>query len=216
MNDFYDELNESQSSGAAAQSVPPQEKIEPWGETRIVGKALPRVDAYERVSGAAQYTYDVLLPGMLHAAILRSPHAHAMVKAIDTSAAEKMPGVVAVLTQNSPGANIPWYGGRTAQSKLFDPHCRYEGDEVAAVAARTPYQAWDALKAIKVTYEELPFVICTIAATRPAIRASPREAMWRRGSRMPTWSWKRPFIPTSRFMCPWKFTVRWSNGMATR
>jgi xanthine dehydrogenase YagR molybdenum-binding subunit len=159
MIDFYDELEESQSSGAAAQSVPPQEKIEPWGETRIVGKALPRVDAYERVSGAAQYTYDVLLPDMLHAAILRSPHAHAMVKAIDTSAAEKMPGVVAVLTQNSPGANIPWYGGRTPQSKLFDPHCRYEGDEVAAVAARTPYQAWDALKAIKVTYEELPFVI---------------------------------------------------------
>jgi len=159
MNDFYDVLNESQSSGAAAQSAPPQEKIEPWGETRIVGKALPRVDAYERVSGAAQYTYDVLLPDMLHAAILRSPHAHAMVKAIDISAAEKMPGVVAVLTQNSPGASIPWYGGRTAQSKLFDPHCRYEGDEVAAVAARTPYQAWDALKAIKVTYEELPFVI---------------------------------------------------------
>jgi len=159
MNDFYDELNESQSSGAAAQTVPPQEKIEPWGETRIVGKALPRVDAYERVSGAAEYTYDVLLPDMLHAAILRSPHAHAMVKAIDTSAAQKMPGVVAVLTQDSPGANMPWYGGRTAQSKLFDPHCRYEGDEVAAVAAETPYQAWDALRAIKVTYEELPFVI---------------------------------------------------------
>jgi xanthine dehydrogenase YagR molybdenum-binding subunit len=159
MNDFYDELDESLRSGAAEQSTPPQEKIEPWGETRIVGKALPRVDAYERVSGAAEYTYDVLLPGMLHAAILRSPHAHAMVKAIDTGAAEKMPGVAAVLTQNSPGANIPWYGGRTPQSKLFDPHCRYEGDEVAAVAAQTPYQAWDALKAIRVTYEELPFVI---------------------------------------------------------
>jgi CO/xanthine dehydrogenase Mo-binding subunit len=159
MNDFYDELDESLRSGTAEQSAPPQEKIEPWGETRIVGKALPRIDAYERVSGAAQYTYDVLLPGMLHAAILRSPHAHAMVKAIDTGVAEKMPGVAAVLTQNSPGANIPWYGGRTAQSKLFDPHCRYEGDEVAAVAAQTPYQAWDALRAIKVTYEELPFVI---------------------------------------------------------
>ena len=81
-----------------------------------------------------------------------------MVKSIDTSAAEKMPGVVAVLTGKSPGADIPWYGGQTPQSKLFDPHCRYEGDEVAAVAAQTPYQAWDALKAIKVDYEELPFV----------------------------------------------------------
>ena len=45
------------------------------------------------------------------------------------------------------------------QSKLFDPHCRYQGDEVAAVAAQTPYQAWDAVKAIKVEYEVLPFVM---------------------------------------------------------
>ena len=159
MKDFYEELEDSLSSGAGAQVPHPQEKLAPWGETRIVGKALPRVDAYERVSGAAEYTYDVILPGMLYAATLRCPHAHAMVKSVDTSAAEKMPGVVSVLTGKSPGADIPWYGGRPAQSKLFDPHCRYEGDEVAAVAAQNPYQAWDAIKAIKVEYEKLPFVI---------------------------------------------------------
>ena len=167
MSDYYDELEERLRSGDAPQSQQPQEKIQPWGETRIVGKALPRVDAYDRVSGAGQYTYDMILPDMLYGAILRSPHAHAMVKSVDTSAAEKLPGVVTVLTGKSPGADIPWYGGRPAQSKLFDPHCRYEGDEVAAVAAQTPYQAWDAIKAIKVVYEELPFVVDEASALKP-------------------------------------------------
>jgi xanthine dehydrogenase YagR molybdenum-binding subunit len=161
MSDFYEKLEESFHS---EQQIPqPQDKIQPWGETRIVGKALPRVDAYEKVSGAAEYTYDVVLPNMLHAAILRSPHAHAMVKSVDTSSAEKMPGVAAVLTAKSPGADLPWYGGR---SRLFDPHCRYQGDEIAAVAARTPYQAWDAIQAIKVTYESLPFVIDEASALK--------------------------------------------------
>ncbi len=167
MRDYYDELEESLVSGSQAPSQQAQERMPLWGETRIVGGALPRVDAYERVAGAAQYTYDVILPDMIYAAILRSPHAHALVKSIDTSAAEKMPGVVSVLTGKSPGADLPWYGGRTPQSKLFDPHVRYEGDEVAAVAAQTPYQAWDALKAIRVTYEELPFVITQEDALKP-------------------------------------------------
>lgn len=159
MRDFYEALEESFRAELEPSAPPAGETIQPWGETRVVGKRLPRVDAYERVSGAAQYTADIVLPDMVYAAILRCPHAHAMVKNVDTSAAEKMPGVVAVLTGKSPGADLPWYGGRTPQSKLFDPHCRYEGDEVAAAAARTPYQASDALKAIKVEYEKLHFVI---------------------------------------------------------
>ncbi len=159
MSDFYEDLEESYRVAHEPPPSPAEEKIEPWGETRIVGKALPRVDAYERVSGAAQYTADVILPDMIYAAILRCPHAHAMVKSVDTSAAEKSPGVLAVLTGKSPGADVPWYGGRTAQSRLFDPHCRYEGEEVAAVAAQTPYQASDALKVIKVEYDKLPFVL---------------------------------------------------------
>jgi CO/xanthine dehydrogenase Mo-binding subunit len=165
MRDYYDELEETLLSGFEPQSQQPQEKIQPWGETRIVGKALPRVDAYERVSGAAQYTYDVSFPDMVYAAILRSPHAHCVLKSLDTSAAEKMPGVVAVLTGKSPGADIAWYG--KTPSKLFDPHLRYEGDEVAAVAAQTPYQAWDALKALKAVYEELPFVMDEASALKP-------------------------------------------------
>ncbi|RXM21964.1 xanthine dehydrogenase family protein molybdopterin-binding subunit, partial [Citrobacter sp. AAK_AS5] len=82
------------------------------------------------------------------------------VKAIDTSAAEKMPGVRAVLTAFSPGADVPWYRSRGRfYSKLVDERVRHEGDEVAAVAAETRAQAFDALKAIRVEYEEFAFVL---------------------------------------------------------
>jgi CO/xanthine dehydrogenase Mo-binding subunit len=170
MTEFYDKPEES-FRNSYEPPAPSEDTMRPWTETRVVGKALPRVDAYERVSGKAQYTYDVILPDMVYGAILRCPHAHAMVKNVDTSAAEKMPGVVGILTGKSPGADIPWYsvgyGGGPSQSKLFDPHCRYEGEEVAAVAAQTPYQAWDALKAIQVEYEVLPFVIDQDDALKP-------------------------------------------------
>ncbi len=168
MNDLYKDYEDYFAPAFAAAEAAGSEKIAPWaGKTKVVGQALPRVDSYDRVSGAAQYTYDVILPDMLHAAILRCPHAHAMVKSVDTGAAERMPGVRMVLTGKSPGTDIPWYGGRNAQSKLFDPHCRYEGEEVAAVAAETIFQAYDALKAIKVEYEVLPFVYNEESALKP-------------------------------------------------
>ena len=142
---------------------------EPWTTTDVVGARLPRVDAYERVSGSAVYPHDVSLPDMLHGAILRCPHAHARVLRIDTSKAEKMPGVRAVLTAESPGADIPWHERRGQFSgRLFDSHCRHEGDEVAAVAAETPHQAIDALGVIEVEYEVLPFVIDDEAALEPS------------------------------------------------
>ncbi len=170
MTEFYDKLEESFRNSFALQS-PPGDKMQPWGDTQIVGKRLPRVDAYERVSGKAEFTYDVILPDMVYGTILRCPHAHALVKNVDTAAAEKMPGVVAVITDKSSGTDIPWYGGGYGggpmQSKLFDAHCRYQGEEVAAVAAQTPYQAYDALKAIKVEYEVLPFVIDQDEAAKP-------------------------------------------------
>jgi CO/xanthine dehydrogenase Mo-binding subunit len=141
------------------QAQAPAGTLEPWKETSVVGKGIPRIDAYERVSGTAVYTHDRTLPGMLHCAILRSPFAHAKVKKIDFSKAEKMPGVRAILTDATPGANIPWHDGvKGPMSRLFDPHCRHEGDEVAAVAADSPHQAWDAVKAFNVEYEQLPFV----------------------------------------------------------
>jgi CO/xanthine dehydrogenase Mo-binding subunit len=146
----------------------PADQPAPWTTTTVVGKRLPRIDAYERVSGEATYTADVLLPGMLYGAILRSPHAHAKVKKIETSQAEKMPGVAAVITDKTQGADIPWFNTRTGPlSRLFDPTCRHEGEEVAAVAAETPYQAWDAVRAIAVEYEVLPFVAAMEDALKP-------------------------------------------------
>ncbi|MCP4900661.1 MAG: xanthine dehydrogenase family protein molybdopterin-binding subunit, partial [bacterium] len=121
-----------------------------------------------RVSGTAVYPHDVSLPDMLHGAILRCPHPHAKVVRIDTATAEKMPGVRAVLTASSQGADLPWYQrGETVYGQLFDSHCRHEGEEVAAVAADTPQQAMDALRVIDVEYEVLPFVIDDEVALTP-------------------------------------------------
>lgn len=136
-----------------------RETPKPWKRTEVIGKPMPRVDAYERVSGSAIYPSDTSLPDMLYGAILRCPHAHAKILDIDVRAAEKMPGVRAVIKGDTYGAGVGWTYARRFKTKLFDPHCRHEGEEVAAVAAETPYQAWDAVKAIKVKYEILPFVV---------------------------------------------------------
>ena len=113
-------------------------------------------------------------------AILRCPHAHATVKKIDVGKAREMPGVRAVLTDADPEARR-WVvrGSGTSgppaaaqpMSRLFDPHCRYEGEEVAAVAAETPQQAWDAVRAIQVEYETQPFVIDMEEALKPGAPA---------------------------------------------
>jgi len=137
----------------------PSQRPSAWKETKVIGKRLPRVDAYERVSGSAVYPSDTSLPDMLYGAILRCPYAHAKVLSIDTGEAGRMPGVRAVITGNIPGANVDWSYLRGFKTKLFDSICRHEGEEVAAVAAETPYQAWDAVKAIKVKYETLSFVV---------------------------------------------------------
>ncbi|MHB8910438.1 MAG: xanthine dehydrogenase family protein molybdopterin-binding subunit, partial [Syntrophales bacterium] len=144
----------------AEQPVPetpePGSPPKPWGKTTMVGKRQPRVDGDKIVSGQAVYPSDTSLPGMLTAAVLRSPHPSAVVKRVDAGAAEQMPGVRAVLTGASPEADLWWTYGNDVRSKLFDPRCRFEGEAVAAVAAETSHQAWDALKAIKVVYDVLP------------------------------------------------------------
>ena len=130
-----------------------------WEKTTVVGTRQPRIDGRERVSGAAVYPSDVVLPGMLYGAVLRCPHAHARARAIDTGKAAAMPGVRAVITGATPGADLTWPYSRTFSTKLLDPHCRHEGEEVAAVAAETPQQAHDAVRAIVVDWEVLPFVV---------------------------------------------------------
>jgi CO/xanthine dehydrogenase Mo-binding subunit len=158
----------------------PGELPKPWGETRFVGKSLPRVDAYDRLSGTAVYPSDIVLPNMLYAAILRCPHPNALVEKVDTSKAEKLPGVRAVITGATPGADLKWpYSQwrppKEVLSKVFDAHCRFEGDAVAAVAAETPYQAWDAVRAIAVDYRILPFVADERKALEPGAAAVHEE-----------------------------------------
>lgn len=147
---------------------PPQ----PWQETHAVGRQIPRVDAYQRVSGAAKYTSDISLGDMLFAAIVRCPHPRAVVKGVDAEAAKKLEGVRAVITGSTPGVNLDWpYEWGSDTSRLFYPQCRFEGEEVAAVAADTPYHAADAIRAIKVDYEVLPFVVDENTALDPKMPA---------------------------------------------
>lgn len=124
-----------------------------------VGERHARVEGAEKVTGRARYSYDIQLTGQLYARVLRSPHPHARITRIDTSRAEALPGVRAILThQNAP--NIAWY----EESKLFDRTVRFVGDEVAAVAADSEEIAEDALRLIEVEYHPLPFVTDIAAA----------------------------------------------------
>jgi xanthine dehydrogenase YagR molybdenum-binding subunit len=113
-----------------------------WPESpRLIGTSIPRLDGLLKASGKAKYPSDVRPEGTLFAVMLYSPHAHAKIKSIDTSEAEKMPGVKAV--QVIAGV---------------DKTVRFHGDDIAAVAAETENQARDAVRAIKVEYEILPHV----------------------------------------------------------
>ena len=135
-------------------------------EFSIVGKKTPRIDAYERVTGQAQYTGDLQLPGMLYARVLRSPHPHAKIISIDTSKAEKLPGVKAVIHHGN--AQVPWSsGGHTHQRFIFNNPVRYVGDAVAAVAATDRQIAEDALRLIEIKYEKIPHVLDPNEALKP-------------------------------------------------
>ena len=135
-------------------------------EFSIVGKRTPRIDAYDRVTGQAQYTGDIQLPGMLYARVLRSPYPHANIIRIDTSKAEKLPGVKAVIHYGN--AQVPWSsGGLTHKRFIFNNPVRYVGDAVAAVAATDRQIAEEALGLIEVKYEKIPYVIDANEALKP-------------------------------------------------
>ena len=130
---------------------------------QIIGQAVPRTDNTGKVTGEAHYTADVLLPGTLWAKTLRSPHSHARIIRIDTSGAEKAPGVRAVLTGNDVRGIL--YGRRYRDiAILAQERARFMGERVAAIAADTLEQAEHALGLIEVDYEELPAVFDPVAA----------------------------------------------------
>ena len=102
---------------------------------QVIGKPLPRVDGVEKVTGSARYAADILLPGILYGASLKSPHAHARIVRIDTSAAKRLPGVHAVITgQDVKDAGL-W--GRMVKDVpvIAVDRVRFIGERVAAVAA---------------------------------------------------------------------------------
>jgi CO/xanthine dehydrogenase Mo-binding subunit len=134
----------------------------PEGPQAVVGRDAARKDAPERVRGEARYTADIQLPGMLHAAILRSPHAHARVAKIDLTKALQAPGVHAVL---GPG-----------DANGLEAEAGYNGAPVAAVAADTFEHARRALRAIDIEWEELEVVLDPEEAVeRKAFTAEPTE-----------------------------------------
>ncbi len=134
---------------------------------RVIGKPSPRVDGFDKVTGSAIYAADVKLPGMLWGRVLHSPHAHARIVRIDTSAARSLPGVHAVLT----GADIaPGLYGRQAVRDIppiARDRVRFFGERVAAVAAEDEDVAQQAIELIDVEYEEMPAVLTSEEAMQP-------------------------------------------------
>jgi xanthine dehydrogenase YagR molybdenum-binding subunit len=114
----------------------------PEGHRELIGKSIDRIDGPEKASGGAKYTYDTNPPGRLIAKLCPCPYAHAKIKSVDLSAAQNLPGVKAVLLVHAAGDEIQW-----------------AGDEIAVVAAVTEEIAEDAVRLIKVEYEQLPHFV---------------------------------------------------------
>jgi len=157
---------------------------------KFIGAYRPRIDAMEKASGKVQFADDLTLksrfPGMLYAKVMRSPYAHARIKSIDASLAERLPGVKAVLTCKDPEVtslkptSAGWTDGVDTVSyermmwrhyrdrRVLGDHACWATDEVGAVvAAETEQIAEEALKLIKVEWEVLPFVLDPVAAMKP-------------------------------------------------
>src|SRR5437868_10824901 len=146
-----------------------------------IGQSVSRFEDPRLLRGGGRYVGDMVLRGMAFGYVLRSPHAHARIRSIDTSRAKAVPGVVAVLTgadwQASGFGNLPVPGGlkRRDGSPMYQPpypalvkdRVRWVGDYVAFVVAETMHQAMDAAELIEVDYEPLPAVVSTADAAAP-------------------------------------------------
>jgi len=136
----------------------------------FVGESIKRKEDDRFIRGKGNYVDDITLPGMLHMAILRSPFAHARIRSIDASAAQALPGVVAVVTGELLAQHklawMPTLSGDT-QAVLATDKVRFQGQEVACVIATDPYVARDALPLIEVDYEVLPAVVDPHKALQP-------------------------------------------------
>ncbi|HET9399332.1 MAG TPA: molybdopterin cofactor-binding domain-containing protein, partial [Candidatus Acidoferrales bacterium] len=121
----------------------------PADKRQLLGKRISRLDGPWKATGTATYTYDVHREGMLFGRMALSPHAHAKIVSIDTSAAEKMPGVKAVDIIVDPGKEVLW-----------------AGQEIVSLAAETDDQARDAVRAIHIEYQVLPYLVSDVAPSQ--------------------------------------------------
>ena len=136
----------------------------------LVGQSVPDPDALEKATGILLFSDDILMPGMLHGRVLRSPYANARIRGLDVRKAKALPGVRAVLTADDiPGVNLRgnFPGDRDDQPVLVKNHARAVGDAIALVAAETPEIAEKALSLIQVQYEPLPPVEDPLASAKP-------------------------------------------------
>jgi len=134
-------------------------------ELSVVGKATPKKDGAEKVTGRTRYLHDLILPRLAHGKILRSRHPHARLVRIDTRRAAALPGVLAVLT--AADVEQERFGFARDQTALKAGKVRCVRDEIAAVAAETAAIAEEAIGLVEVDYEELPAVFDPVAAARP-------------------------------------------------
>ena len=148
-----------------------------------IGQPVPRFEDPRLIRGGGRYVADMAFPGMVHGTVLRSPHAHARIRSIDTAKAKAAPGVLAVLTgadyKKSGFGDLPVPGGlkrrdgqpgyKPRYPALVEDRVRMIGDYVAFVIAETNYQAVDAAELIEVDYEPLPAIVSTGDAVKPGV-----------------------------------------------
>jgi xanthine dehydrogenase molybdopterin-binding subunit B len=203
---------------------------------RYIGEKTVRVDGRQKASGALRYMADLALADMLFGALVHPECAHAAVGEIDAAEAERVPGVVKVVTaKDVPGLNR--HGLILKDQPVFcDTEIRYRGDTLAAVVATSPEIAAQAAKLVKVKLRKLPEVPTAGEALQKTRRSSTRAGIWRRAmpipaamrrrpSAAPTWSWKRPLRHPIRSTPIWKpkavwpdlfRTAAWRSGRAAR
>lgn len=157
--------HKDQRKEGAARPGPAQSERTQHGHTRVVGHSVPRVDAVDKVTGGARYTGDLTFPRMLTAVVVRSPHAHALVREVRMDRARQVPGVRAAIS----GKDFPFHVGiyLKDQTVFATDRVRYVGDPVAAVAAETPRAAQEAAALVEVDYEPLPPVFDVLEGIAP-------------------------------------------------
>ena len=146
-------------------------------EPDVIGKRMNKVETAEKAVGRIKYAGDIFFPNCLHAKVLRSPHAHAIVKGVDTGKAENLRGVKAVITHQDVPKIPTWhnalyvFSAQCFDSFILEEKVRHVGDRVAAVAAVSPEVAEEAIELIEVEYEPLPAVFDRIKTMKPGAPA---------------------------------------------